>query len=61
MFRIKCDRCDKELKEPGGLLFSPPKSKTDSVCTKWHLCKECYLIIELEIGYAYIEEKSKKS
>jgi hypothetical protein len=35
-----CDRCDKELTEFGGLIFSPPDSLGNT--RKLHLCKICY-------------------
>ena len=37
--KIKCDRCNKTLKELGGLIFSPPD---DGKCRKMHLCMKCY-------------------
>ena len=37
---IICDFCSKELKEFGGLLFSPPDKS--GKCNKNHLCKDCY-------------------
>jgi hypothetical protein len=33
-----CDKCKKELRGFGGLLFSPPKK---NVVKKYHLCKKC--------------------
>lgn len=36
----KCDRCKKELKEFGALLFSPPNKK--NTIKKFHLCVQCY-------------------
>ncbi|MFH1473904.1 MAG: hypothetical protein ABIE55_03345 [Candidatus Aenigmatarchaeota archaeon] len=35
-----CSKCDNELKEFGGILFSPPDD--DDMTKKWHLCKSCY-------------------
>ncbi len=35
-----CDRCKKELKTFGALLFSPPDKK--SVVRKFHVCVVCY-------------------
>lgn len=35
-----CDFCKKELKEFGGLLFSPPNSSGE--VRKLHVCKRCY-------------------
>ena len=37
--RPKCDKCGKELKEFGAILFSPPKK---NIVKKFHLCKQCY-------------------
>ena len=36
----KCDKCKKELKAFGALLFSPPNKK--SVVKKFHVCVLCY-------------------
>ena len=35
-----CDRCNKELKAFGALLFSPPDKK--SMVKKFHVCVPCY-------------------
>lgn len=35
-----CDRCKKELKEFGGLLFSPPNK--EGTVKKFHICKDCF-------------------
>lgn len=43
----QCDRCKKELKEFGGLLFSPPNEKNE--VKKNHLCVDCYNTITQEI------------
>jgi len=40
----KCDKCGSELREFGGLVFSPPNEH--GVVRKWHLCKECYKELE---------------
>lgn len=40
----KCDKCQRELDDFGGILLSPPDS--DSKVVKYHLCKDCYLEIE---------------
>ncbi len=37
----RCDKCGKELREFGGLLFSPPMFGI-SVVEKLHLCKKCF-------------------
>ena len=34
---IKCDKCLKELEEPGALVFSPPSD--DGRVEKLHLCQ----------------------
>lgn len=40
---IKCDKCQEELNEPGGLVFSPPSPcGGHDECIKHHLCKKCY-------------------
>lgn len=38
--QIKCDNCKVRLKEPGALLFSPPKK---GKCEKYHICVKCYV------------------
>jgi hypothetical protein len=42
---IACSFCGRVLKEPGGLIFSPPKSPgvlgTCSV-RKYHICQKCW-------------------
>jgi len=40
MIKLYCDKCGEELKELGGLLFSPPKEGRE--VKKFHLCVECY-------------------
>jgi len=35
-----CDFCGSELKEFGGLLFSPPNK--EGLVKKYHLCNMCY-------------------
>ena len=35
-----CDFCKKELKDFGGLLFSPPNKKGET--KKLHVCPHCY-------------------
>ena len=42
MLKILCGRCQKELREPGALLFSPPMNK---VVLTFHLCVECFDVI----------------
>ncbi len=42
-----CKRCGKELLDFGAILLSPPDD-SDKVI-KYHLCKECYIIIGKEI------------
>ncbi|MFH1036494.1 MAG: hypothetical protein V1756_00285 [Patescibacteria group bacterium] len=43
----KCDKCKKELKEFGAILFSPPKK---NVVQKFHLCQKCYREISRGFG-----------
>lgn len=42
--KIKCDKCHKELKEMGALIFSPPETSYGGYpkCDKIHLCVDCY-------------------
>jgi len=40
----KCDKCQQELTEFGGILLSPPDH--EARVTKYHLCVECYQEIE---------------
>lgn len=37
--RPKCDKCKKELKKFGALLFSPP---VKNVVKKFHMCVACW-------------------
>ncbi len=41
MLKFECDSCEKELEEPGALLFAPPETDTD-LCVKYHICKLCF-------------------
>lgn len=43
-----CDRCQEELVEPGGLVFSPPGFPWGMV-EKFHLCKTCWFVIRKSI------------
>lgn len=40
----KCDKCNKELDEFGGILLSPPDIKNRVI--KYHLCLNCFKEIE---------------
>lgn len=42
MIRVVCDKCSKELDEPGALVFSPPRDPFES-CVKFHICHTCWL------------------
>ena len=44
MLKLKCDKCRKELKETGGLVFSPPFNYEymEGITQKIHLCRKCY-------------------
>lgn len=50
MLNFKCDCCDKELKEPGALLFSPAiKFKQlpgPFISEKYHICVKCFEYIK---------------
>ncbi len=43
----KCDKCNKELTEFGGILLSPPNKKNE--VKKYHLCVECYKQFKIEL------------
>jgi hypothetical protein len=38
--KIKCNKCNKSLKNLGGLIFSPPDDRNQVV--KYHVCVSCY-------------------
>jgi hypothetical protein len=38
---IFCNKCRKQIQEPGGLFFSPPTGNNVAV-DKFHLCTECF-------------------
>jgi hypothetical protein len=42
MLNLKCDKCGRELSQPGALLFSPPTGEGWLV-EKYHLCQDCWL------------------
>lgn len=42
-----CDFCKKELRDFGGILFSPPDKR--SMVKKYHVCKNCYNNLEKDI------------
>lgn len=48
MVIIECDKCLKELKKPGALVFSPPSPEEcqGHIVNKMHLCVECWKIID---------------
>jgi len=37
---ITCNRCGKELDEPGALVFAPPNKKGGT--RKFHICERCW-------------------
>jgi len=39
MLKVYCYICDKELNEPGAILFSPPRQDQ---CLKYHICESCF-------------------
>jgi len=47
---INCARCDKEIEEPGALLFSPPDK--DGKTIKTHFCVPCYKNIIIAVMHA---------
>lgn len=42
-----CDKCKKELKDFGAILFSPPDKSSKVI--KFHICKKCYSEIKKEL------------
>jgi hypothetical protein len=47
MFKLICRRCGKSLKQPGALVFSPPKENlwAKGLVEKYHLCLDCWDIL----------------
>lgn len=48
MIKPICDKCGKELKEFGALLFSPPflvVPNAQPTVDKYHICNKCWLLI----------------
>jgi hypothetical protein len=41
MLELRCDICKDNLREPGGLIFSPPTTESWLV-QKYHVCTECW-------------------
>ena len=41
MLELKCDKCGRELTEPGALVFSPPKGEM-WIVEKYHVCADCW-------------------
>ncbi|MEX2172374.1 MAG: hypothetical protein WD851_23845 [Pirellulales bacterium] len=41
MLQLKCDKCGRELHEPGALVFSPPTGES-WIVEKYHVCAECW-------------------
>jgi len=35
-----CNKCGKELKKFGGLIFSPPTKQ--NIVKKYHICRDCF-------------------
>jgi hypothetical protein len=48
MIKIKCEKCNKELKKQGALIFSPPRCEGNNntfpsnEVLKFHICLSCY-------------------
>jgi hypothetical protein len=45
MLELKCDLCDRQLQEPGALVFSPPTQEAWLV-EKYHICADCWPAID---------------
>jgi hypothetical protein len=41
MLELKCDKCGRELREPGALILSPPTTK-EWLVEKYHVCADCW-------------------
>lgn len=50
-----CNKCRKELKEFGALVFSPPAKSTGMVF-KIHLCIDCWCLLS---DWIYLTEEAK--
>lgn len=53
MLKILCNKCNKELDQPGSLAFSPPDKYHE--CKKFHICTSCWPLFE-----KWISEKVQK-
>jgi hypothetical protein len=54
MLELNCDRCHRELREPGALIFSPPTDEAWLV-EKYHVCTDCWPSVT-----ALLNDKSEK-
>jgi hypothetical protein len=45
MIAPKCDKCGNELKDFGGLVFTPPLHAGSNTVYKFHICGDCYMLI----------------
>ena len=53
-----CDRCGRELDEPGAILLGPPDAEQKVL--KHHLCQECYEVIaDRDLGRVSLTEARK--
>lgn len=50
--KIHCNRCKKELDEPGALVFSPPY---ETEVEKFHICMDCWVDL-----YIWVENECCK-
>jgi hypothetical protein len=55
MLIFKCDRCGRELKQAGALVFSPPNREAWMV-EKHHVCAECWPEL-----VAFLKDKNSQS
>jgi hypothetical protein len=58
MLEIRCDKCQMELRQPGALAFSPPKSDT-WIVEKYHICSKCWPEIEQLLTHEQPHEMSR--
>ena len=48
MLNLKCDKCGRELTQPGALVFSPPTGDGWLV-EKYHVCADCWPALVAEL------------
>jgi len=59
VLELNCDRCHRELKQPGALIFSPPTTATLLV-EKYHICIDCWPTVATLIKNRNFDDNRKK-